>query len=197
MYLYLLVILAQGWRRWSGVLAFAPLYFFCSFLFSFFFRFYTKKTGAGGRLVKLPLASLATLITVHRNLRFVVASLCLSFCFLFFFLFFSLSFFSLLSSLSVDSEEQDKDGLKAKIDRVLQVVQLDPQVKKSITNMSDSRKWLFVKACIANGFTVDYESSGAVNDSPTSIASKLKSDPSLAILQLLEKCVKEKVKLLC
>ena len=51
-------------------------------------RFYTKKTGAGGRLVKLPLASLATLITVHRNLN-----------------------------VAVDAEETDKDGLKAKLDR--------------------------------------------------------------------------------
>ncbi len=55
-------------------------------------KFYTKKTGAGERLVKLPLASLATLITVHRNLP-----------------------------IAVDEEEKDKDGLKAKLERFLQV----------------------------------------------------------------------------
>jgi hypothetical protein len=42
--------------------------------------------------LQLPLASLATLITVHRNLP-----------------------------ITVDEEEKDKDGLKQKLDRFLQV----------------------------------------------------------------------------
>jgi len=128
-------------------------------------KFYTKKTGAGGKLVKLPLASLATLITVHRNLP-----------------------------ITVDEEEKDKDGLKQKLDRFLQVVNLSPEAKAGVVAMSDARKWLLLKSYIATGGTLSVSDAPGASgrDAPNNIASKLRVDPSISVAQSLEKCLKEK-----
>lgn len=110
--------------------------------------------------------------------------------------------------------------LTAEPDRFLQVVNLSPEGKAGVLAMSDARKWLLIKAYIAGGGTISVSESGSsVRDAPASVASKLKvsllrqctarcqtvtdtraflcvrcrqTDPSLPVLQSLEKCVREK-----
>ena len=72
------------------------------------------------------------------------------------------------------------------------MVKFDPAVKTKVLAMSDSRKWLLIKSYIASGGIVTFDSGSAGGDAPASVASKLKSDPSLAVVQMLDKCMKEK-----
>lgn len=72
------------------------------------------------------------------------------------------------------------------------MVKFDATVKAKVLAMSDSRKWLLIKSYIATGGIVTFDSASGGGDAAASVASKLKTDPTFAVVQMLEKCIKEK-----